>query len=158
MNTKSKEAQFIASVLERAGVAPLIVDLSMNLPPEPDDPELLDRMQDGLEAVGRDLVSLLRYQGFGGVQADKDAASNWLSRRALVPVDEISSAAQRISIENLTHRLQVSQTGDQLQRLSETLNEMLSRLENHFGIELPDYEVQGVSDFKTLAERIQSRL
>jgi acyl carrier protein len=36
--------------------------------------------------------------------------------------------------------------------------EMLSRLENHFGIELPDYEVQGVSDFKTLAERIQSRL
>jgi len=35
---------------------------------------------------------------------------------------------------------------------------MLSRLENHFGIELPDYEVQGVSDFKTLAERIQSRL
>jgi acyl carrier protein len=36
--------------------------------------------------------------------------------------------------------------------------EMLSRLENHFGIELPDYEVQGVSDFKTLAERIQARL
>jgi acyl carrier protein len=36
--------------------------------------------------------------------------------------------------------------------------ELLSRLENHFHIELPDYEVQGVSDFKTLAERIQARL
>ena len=36
--------------------------------------------------------------------------------------------------------------------------EMLSHIENHFGIELPDYEVQGVSDFRTLAERIQSRL
>jgi acyl carrier protein len=36
--------------------------------------------------------------------------------------------------------------------------ELLSRLENHFGIELPDYEVQGVSDFRTLATRIQSRL
>jgi acyl carrier protein len=36
--------------------------------------------------------------------------------------------------------------------------DMLSRLENHFQIELPDYEVQGVSDFKTLAERIQARL
>jgi acyl carrier protein len=35
---------------------------------------------------------------------------------------------------------------------------MLSRLENHFKIELPDYEVQGVNDFKTLAERIQARL
>ncbi|HEX8871472.1 MAG TPA: acyl carrier protein [Candidatus Acidoferrum sp.] len=36
--------------------------------------------------------------------------------------------------------------------------DMLSRLENHFQIELPDYEVQGVSDFRTLAERVQSRL
>jgi acyl carrier protein len=36
--------------------------------------------------------------------------------------------------------------------------ELLSRLENHFCIELPDYEVQGVSDFRTLASRIQSRL
>jgi len=63
---------------------PEIVDFSMNLPPEPEDSELLDRMQDGLEAVGRDLVYLLRYQGFGGVSADKDAASNWLSRRGLV--------------------------------------------------------------------------
>jgi acyl carrier protein len=36
--------------------------------------------------------------------------------------------------------------------------ELLSRLEIHFGIELPDYEVQGVSDFRTLASRIQSRL
>jgi DNA-binding transcriptional MocR family regulator len=64
---------------------PEIVDLSMNLPPEPDDPELLDRMQDGLEALGRDLVYLMRYQGFGGVPADKEAASHWLRHRALVP-------------------------------------------------------------------------
>ena len=64
---------------------PEIVDLSMNLPPEPDDPELLDRMQDGLEALGRDLVYLMRYQGFGGVQADKEAASVWLRHRTLAP-------------------------------------------------------------------------
>src|SRR5262249_56696351 len=57
------------------------------------------------------------------------AGGYWISRRALAPVDEISHAAQRISIENLTDRLQVPQTGDQLQRLSDTLNEMLSRLE-----------------------------
>ena len=36
--------------------------------------------------------------------------------------------------------------------------DLLTRLENHFGIELPDYELQGVSDFRTLAGRIQSRL
>ncbi len=36
--------------------------------------------------------------------------------------------------------------------------ELLTRLENHFHIELPDYEIQGVTDFRTLADRIQSRL
>jgi acyl carrier protein len=36
--------------------------------------------------------------------------------------------------------------------------DLLTKLENHFGIELPDYELQGVSDFRTLASRIQSRL
>jgi acyl carrier protein len=36
--------------------------------------------------------------------------------------------------------------------------ELLTRLENHFGVELPDYEVAGVSDFRTLATRIQARL
>ena len=36
--------------------------------------------------------------------------------------------------------------------------ELLTRLENHFRVELPDYEIQGVSDFRTLASRIQARL
>ncbi len=67
---------------------PEIVDLSMNLPPEPDDPELLDRMQDGLDAIGHDLVYLMRYQGFGGVAADKEAALKWLSGRALAPPED----------------------------------------------------------------------
>jgi acyl carrier protein len=35
--------------------------------------------------------------------------------------------------------------------------DLLTRLEQHFHIELPDYELQGVSDFRTLASRIQSR-
>jgi acyl carrier protein len=36
--------------------------------------------------------------------------------------------------------------------------DLLTRLENHFHIELPDYELQGVTDFRTLASRIQARL
>jgi acyl carrier protein len=36
--------------------------------------------------------------------------------------------------------------------------DLLTRLESHFHIELPDYELQGVTDFRTLAERIQARL
>ena len=36
--------------------------------------------------------------------------------------------------------------------------DLLTRLEHHFNVELPDYELQGVSDFRTLAGRIQARL
>jgi acyl carrier protein len=36
--------------------------------------------------------------------------------------------------------------------------DLLTRLEHHFKVELPDYELQGVSDFRTLAARIQARL
>jgi acyl carrier protein len=36
--------------------------------------------------------------------------------------------------------------------------DLLTQLENHFSIELPDYELQGVTDFRTLAERVHSRL
>ena len=36
--------------------------------------------------------------------------------------------------------------------------DLLTRLEHHFRIELPDYELQGVSDFRTLADRVQARL
>ena len=56
------------------------------------------------------------------------AGGYWVSRRALRPVDQIAAAARTISIQNLSERLLVPQTGDELQRLSETLNEMLGRL------------------------------
>jgi acyl carrier protein len=36
--------------------------------------------------------------------------------------------------------------------------DLLTRLENHFHVELPDYELQGVTDFRTLAGRINARL
>ena len=36
--------------------------------------------------------------------------------------------------------------------------DLLTRLEHHFNVELPDYELQGVSDFRTLAGKIQARL
>jgi acyl carrier protein len=36
--------------------------------------------------------------------------------------------------------------------------DLLTKLENYFHVELPDYELQGVSDFRTLAGKIQARL
>lgn len=54
----------------------------------------------------------------------------WISRRALAPVDTITNAARSIGIGNLSQRLAVPSTGDELQRLSETWNDMLERLES----------------------------
>jgi DNA-binding transcriptional MocR family regulator len=62
---------------------PALVDFTMNLPPEPEDPDLLGRMRQGFAAVSADLPGLLRFQGFGGSNADKAAALAWLGRRGL---------------------------------------------------------------------------
>jgi heavy metal sensor kinase len=53
-----------------------------------------------------------------------------LSRRALKPVDQIIVATRSIGVSNLSERLPVPETRDELQRLSETYNAMLARLES----------------------------
>jgi len=55
---------------------------------------------------------------------------NWLSHRALTPVDALTRTARTINVNNLGRRLETPGTGDELQRLSETLNEMLARIES----------------------------
>lgn len=56
----------------------------------------------------------------------------WISGRALAPVDRITSTARSITADHLDRRLDVPATGDELQRLSETLNAMLDRLSGSF--------------------------
>ncbi len=56
----------------------------------------------------------------------------WMSARALAPVDQITLTARTIGARNLSNRLEVPQSRDELQRLSETLNGMLERLEKAF--------------------------
>jgi len=56
----------------------------------------------------------------------------WMSRKALAPVDTLVRTARDITGTNLTQRLQTLKTGDELQRLTDTLNEMLDRIESAF--------------------------
>lgn len=56
----------------------------------------------------------------------------WLSRKALSPVDALTRTARTINATNLSDRLEKLTTGDELQRLSDTLNEMLGRIEHAF--------------------------
>lgn len=58
------------------------------------------------------------------------AAGYWMSRRALQPVDRITATAHSISIRNISERVPVDRSGDELQRLAETCNAMLDRLES----------------------------
>jgi len=60
------------------------------------------------------------------------AGGYWLSQRALAPVDTIVQTARAISGTNLHSRLAKLNTGDELQRLSDTLNGMLDRIEQAF--------------------------
>lgn len=53
-----------------------------------------------------------------------------LVRRALKPVDASARKAEQISQLNLSERLPVLNTGDELERLSISLNHMISRLED----------------------------
>jgi signal transduction histidine kinase len=77
-----------------------------------------------LDLLGWLLLSLVPV-----VVAVACAGGAWLSRRALKPVDEITTAARTIGIDNLSLRLRTPQTGDELQRLTEVWNMMLGRLE-----------------------------
>jgi len=55
-----------------------------------------------------------------------------LVKRALLPVDKIAASAERISSHNLSERLPVARTGDELERLSIALNNMIQRLDEAF--------------------------
>jgi heavy metal sensor kinase len=56
----------------------------------------------------------------------------FLAKTSLHPVDEITRTAQDITASNLSRRLPVPKSNDEIGRLSETLNDMISRLESSF--------------------------
>jgi heavy metal sensor kinase len=86
--------------------------------------EDFDRAIDGFRVVLYSIAPLfLVLAALGGY---------WMSRRALAPVDEIIHAARRIGVTSLSERLVVPRTGDELERLAGTLNEMLARLDASF--------------------------
>jgi len=60
------------------------------------------------------------------------AGGYWLMRRSLQPVDEITKRAEGITSTNLSERLPVIRSGDELERLSMSLNRMIERLDNAF--------------------------
>ncbi len=60
-------------------------------------------------------------------------ASWWMAGRALQPVNDLTSAAEKIGISGLDRRLPLRGTGDELDRLSITFNDMFARLAKAIG-------------------------
>ena len=60
-------------------------EMTMNMPPEPDDEHLMARLHDSASRAfaQADFHDLLRYQDFGGSAHDREAAMHWL--RPFVP-------------------------------------------------------------------------
>jgi signal transduction histidine kinase len=85
--------------------------------------ESLQELSETLDRFG-----LLLWLLIPGLLVFAAGGGYWVSRRALRPVDDITAAAESIRIDNLGGQLKVPETGDQLQRLSQTLNRMLGRL------------------------------
>jgi signal transduction histidine kinase len=54
----------------------------------------------------------------------------WLAKRALQPVGAMTREARSITARDLTSRLSVPETGDELQELGQAWNELLSRIES----------------------------
>jgi heavy metal sensor kinase len=77
------------------------------------------------------------------------AAGGWLlARRALRPVDRMSQSALRISAEDLSRRLERRGTQDEIDRLADTLNAMLARLEAAFG-EMQRFTADAAHELRT---------
>jgi heavy metal sensor kinase len=79
----------------------------------------------------------------------------WLSRRALSPVDALVRTARDIGGANLNSRLQKLETGDELQRLSDTLNEMLGRIETAF-LRITEFTADASHELRTPVSLIRT--
>jgi two-component system heavy metal sensor histidine kinase CusS len=89
---------------------------------------LLAASLDEVTGVTRDFRHLL-FLMIPAVLAVACLGGYWLSSRALRPVDEITNVAKLISVQNLSQRLAVPRTGDEIARMSETWNDVLERLD-----------------------------
>jgi len=87
----------------------------------------LGNVQDSLQ----NLLTVLLLGG-GSLSLLAGFAGYFLAARTLAPIDDITFAAQQISTEDLSARLSLPDTGDEVSRLANTFNNMLDRLESGF--------------------------
>jgi len=116
--------------------------------------QVAEDMDDYFEALDR--YRLLLWIGIPVLLIAASLGGHWMSRRALTPVDEITRAAQQINPTDLTARVALPGTGDELQRLAETLNAMLHRIEAAFK-QMKQFTADASHDLRTPIALIRTR-
>jgi len=71
-----------------------------------------------------------------------------LARKALAPVDQLRRAADEITAERLSQRLDVPNPNDELGRLGQTINAMIARLERSF-VEIRRFTADASHELRT---------
>jgi len=72
----------------------------------------------------------------------------WLLRKSLAPVIALTRAAERIHVHNLRERLPRTGNGDELDRLTEVFNSMITRLDESF-VHIREFTLHASHELKT---------
>jgi signal transduction histidine kinase len=81
----------------------------------------------------------------------------WLARRGLRPLSRIVGAARRITGSHLDEVIPVAATGDELDQLAQTLNEMIGRIRQSFE-KTRRFSAAAAHQLRTPLSRLQSQL
>jgi signal transduction histidine kinase len=161
--------EIASSVIDRAGINPVTVTYSRfsGDPSERTAMVQVVRLPSGFRIlVGRDLGEREQFRDIvGGALAWAAAlmiglaALSWLfvSRRVLKRIESVTATSRRIMAGDLTGRLEVTGTGDEFDRLADSLNAMLARIETLlYG--LKDVSDNIAHDLKTPLSRLRNRV
>ncbi|MDJ0512180.1 MAG: ATP-binding protein [Methyloceanibacter sp.] len=108
----------------------------------------------------RELSRLIRSTmlwGLGVMALVGIGGGYWVSRRLLARVDNLSATTQTIMAGDLSRRLPVSGSGDELDRLAESLNSMLGRIEQLMA-GMREVSDNIAHDLKTPLNRLRNRV
>jgi len=72
----------------------------------------------------------------------------WLMKKSLAPVAALTQATEKITVQNLSERLARTNNGDELDRLTEVFNSMLSRLDDSFN-RIREFTLHASHELKT---------
>jgi two-component system, OmpR family, sensor kinase len=145
-DTEADNFQTSFNTMERAAVGEVVYETIENAKPrirvvtlpvtDKDKPKSTSFVQVGtsLEEYDESMRKLLFILGFGilSAVAFTIAVGYYMAKKALKPVDKIRKAAVKISFRNLDEYIDIGSRKDELGKLAETFNDMISRLRDAF--------------------------